>query len=468
MIKLLYNQKNDVCKTLCLTLLFLCIAFTLTAQTKSNGNGKDQKKELENKKKKINEEINEINEMLNATKANKKNSLGNLLTLNMKLDKRQELIAAINAEIVQLNKKINLTEGEINQLKTDLQKLKAEYARMIISAQRQQDAYSRLMFIFSASNFNQALMRLKYLQQYSVYRKKQADEIVNTQNSLSAKLNELKESKHEKNVLLGNEVAEKDSLNAEKAEQEIVLNELQQKEKDLKVRLERKKQQEIELQLSIKKLIAEEIKRKAEEMAKAEAAAKKAKEEKEKLANNTKKNKEKTKEKEIAKTNDSKEKIKETPTYPELSEEAEALSNDFANNRGKLPWPITKGIICEPYGEHEHPAIKGFMMMNNGVEICSSKGSQARAIFDGEVTSVAVSPTGGKLVIIRHGEYLSVYTNLADVQVKVGEKVKLKQIIGTVLNDEDETKAAMNFQIWKGQKTMDPEGWLYKGINSKF
>lgn len=464
MIRLLYNQKNNASKIRCLALLFLCITLALPAQTKPTG--KDPKKDLENKKKKINEEINEINEMLNATKANKKNSLGNLLTLNMKLDKRQELIAAINAEIVQLNKKINLTDGEINQLKANLEKLKAEYVRMIISAQRQQDAYSRLMFIFSAGNFNQALMRLKYLQQYSVYRKKQANEIVNTQNSLTVKLNELKESKHEKNVLLGNEVAEKDSLNAEKAEQELVLTELQQKEKDLKVRLERKKQQEIELQLAIKKLIADEIKRKAEEMAKAEAAAKKAKEEKEKLANNNKKSKEKNKE--IAKTNDSKEKMKETPTYPELSEEAEALSNDFANNRGKLPWPITKGIICEPYGEHEHPAIKGFMMMNNGVEICSSKGSQARAIFDGEVTSVAVAPTGGKLVIIRHGEYLSVYTNLADVQVKVGEKVKLKQTIGTVLSDEDETKAAMNFQIWKGQKTMDPSGWLYNGVNGKF
>jgi septal ring factor EnvC (AmiA/AmiB activator) len=460
MIRLLYNQRNNASRALCLA-LFLCITFSLPAQTKTNGNGKDPKKDLENKKKKINEEINEINEMLNATKANKKNSLGNLLTLNMKLDKRQELIAAINAEIVQLNKKINLTETEIDQLKANLQKLKAEYARMIISAQRQQDAYSRLMFIFSAGNFNQALMRLKYLQQYSVYRKKQADEIVNTQNLLSVKLGELKESKHEKNVLLGNEVAEKDSLNQEKAEQELVLTELQQKEKDLKTRLERKKQQEVELQLAIKKLIADEIKRKAEEMARAEAAAKKAKDEAAKLANNKKEKKNKVKE--PGKTNDSKENIKETPTYPELSEEAEALSNDFANNRGKLPWPITKGIICEPYGEHEHPAIKGFMMMNNGVEICSSKGSQARAIFDGEVTSVAVSPTGGKLVIIRHGEYLSVYTNLADVQVKVGEKVKLKQTLGTVLSDEDETKAAMNFQIWKGQKTMDPSGWLYKG-----
>lgn len=459
--KLLYNQKNNAIGSLRLLAFFLCITFILPAQTKTNG--KDPKKDLELKKKKLNEEINEINEMLNATKNNKKNSLGNLLTLNMKLDKRQELIAAINAEIAQINKKINFTETEIGSLKANLTKLKTEYARMIVSAQRQQDAYSRLMFIFSAGSFNQALMRVKYLQQYSVYRKKQADEIVNTQNILTVKLGELKGSKHEKNVLLGNEEAEKDSLNVEKAEQELVLNELQQKEKDLKGKLERKKQESVELQLAIKKLIADEIKRKAEEArkkAEEELAAKKAKEAKDKLANTKDK---KNKEKDIAKTNDSKDKIKETPNYPELSEEAEALSNDFANNRGKLPWPMTKGIICEPYGEHEHPAIKGFMMMNNGVEICSGKGATARAIFDGEVTSVAVSPTGGKLVIIRHGEYLSVYTNLSDVQVKVGEKVKLKQQLGTVLSDEDETKAAMNFQIWKGQKTMDPSGWLYKG-----
>ncbi|MDZ4663472.1 MAG: peptidoglycan DD-metalloendopeptidase family protein [Bacteroidota bacterium] len=440
-------------------LFFLCLSLTLPAQTKTT---KDPKKDLENKKKKINEEINEINAMLNATKANKKNSLGNLLTLNMKLDKRQELIAAINAEIAQLNKKINFTEAEIDHLRSNLEKLKAEYARMIISAQRQQDAHSRLMFLFSSGSFNQALMRLKYLQQYSVYRKKQADEIVATQSQLQTMLIALKESKHEKNVLLGNEEAEKDSLNEEKAEQEIVLNGLQQKEKDLKTKLERKKQESVELQLAIKKLIADEIRRKAEEASKEALVAKKAKEEKDKLEKG--KNKEKNvKVKEIAKTNDSKEKIKETPTYPELNEEAEALSNDFANNRGKLPWPMTKGIICEPYGEHEHPAIKGFMMMNNGVEICSGKGATARAIFDGEVTSVAVSPTGGKLVIIRHGEYLSVYTNLSDVQVKVGEKVKLKQSLGTVMMDDDETKAAMNFQIWKGQKTMDPSGWLYKG-----
>jgi len=171
MIKLLYSQRSKAFGPIRLALLFLCITLSVPAQTKSNGKGKDTQKDLEQKKKKINEEINEINEMLNTTKANKKNSLGNLLTLNMRLDKRKELIAAINAEIVQLNKKINLTEGEINSLKANLDKLKSEYARMILSAQRQQDTYSRLMFIFSSTSFNQALMRIKYLQQYSVYRK---------------------------------------------------------------------------------------------------------------------------------------------------------------------------------------------------------------------------------------------------------------------------------------------------------
>lgn len=459
--KRLRYRKNNLSPIILACLFFLFLSNPLTSQNNNS------KKDLELKKKKINEEINEINAMLKSTKASKKTSLGNLVSLNMKLEKRQELISAINAEINMLTKNIAATEQDITQLQNNLNKLKAEYARMIVSAQRQQDTYSRLMFLFSASNFNQALMRLKYLQQYSVYRKKQADEITSTQTQLKVKLDELNESRDEKNRLLGNEVAEKDSLSKERAEQEVVLNDLQKKEKELKTNLERKKQEGIQLQLAIKRLIEEEIKRKAEEAAKAKAevAAKKAKEEKEKKEKEKKqnKNKEEVVVVEPKKTNDAREKIKEPPQYPELSDEATALSNDFANNRGKLPWPISKGIVCEPYGEHEHPAIKGFMMMNNGIEICSSKNAMARCIFDGEVTSVAVAPTGGKLVIIRHGEYLSVYTNLSDVNVKVGEKVKIKQTIGVVMSDEDETKSAMNFQIWKGQKTMDPSGWLFKG-----
>lgn len=441
-----------------LLLAVLC-SFVFVSPLWSQGNSKNSKRTLEDKKKRINEEIKQINAMLNETKANKKSSIGALVNINMKLQKRQELINTINAQIADLNRDIQRNENESLQLKLNLEKLKKEYAQMIVFAQRNQDAYSVLMYIFAAESFNQAYSRLKYVQQYSEFRKKQAIEIINTQTSLLAKLNELKLQRQEKNALLGNEQLEKRHLSGEKQQQEQVLTDLQKKEKQLKAELEKKKEDAVQLQLTIKRMIAADIKRKAEEAAKAEAArvaaAKKARE---------------AKEREIKKKTEAGQKpVPEKPepappeksTLPEMSEEAIALSADFSNNRGKLPWPVAKGVICETYGEHEHPAIKGFMMFNNGLEICATKGTQARAVFEGEVTSIAVSPTGGNLVIIRHGEYLSVYCNLGEIFVKTGQKVNVKQAIGTVLYNEEEDKTSMNLQIWKGQKTMDPGGWLF-------
>jgi len=458
-------MKQSLYKKNKLALIFaLLFSFVLVPQLQSQSGTKNSKKDLENKKKRINDEISEINSMLSETKASKKSSIGALVNINMKLEKRQDLINTINAEIIEINRDIKESEKQTEQLKANLEKLKSDYARMIIFAQRNQDAYSKIMFVFAAENFNQAYARLKYMQQYSEFRKKQAAEIITTQTLLLAKLKELKEQRHEKNVLLGNEEEEKINLSSEKQEQEQVLTELQKKEKELKVQLDKKKQDAVELQLAIKKLIEAEIKRKLEESAKAEAAAiasKKAKEEKENKTKLVMVKTTKEKEKVIVDDVKPEKEKKENLFMPALTEETEALSTDFSNNRGKLPWPVGKGVICETYGEHEHPAIKGFMMFNNGVEICATKGTQARAVFEGEVTGIAVSPTGGKLVIIRHGEYLSVYSNITDVTVKTGQKVTLKQIIGTVAHDEEEGKTSMNLQIWKGQKTMDPSGWLY-------
>ncbi len=439
----LYKLKNSSSIRPIGVLVVFCLMFfsQVISQTKPLQN----KQTLENKKKKLNDEINEINSLLNETKVGKKTSLNQLVAINTKITIREELINTIVAEIHQLNREIKQNEKGIAKLKENLEKLKSDYARMIYFAQRNQDSYSRLVFIFASGDFNQAYMRLKYFQQYSQFRKQQAAEIINAQTLLLVKINELKDKRHEKNVLLGNEEEERGTLTKEKQDQEIVLTELQKKEKDLKEELDKKKRDAENLQIAIKKLIMEEIKRKAEEAAKAEAETNAAK---------------KTTNKKTNKTKDLKDIKKITPVIPELSEEAVELSNDFANNRGKLPWPVTKGYICEEYGEHEHPAIKGFMMFNNGIEICSSMGSQARAVFEGEVTAISISPTGGKLVIIRHGEYLSVYSNLGDISVKTGEKVSLKQNIGTVLHNEDEGKSSMNLQIWKGQKTMDPAQWL--------
>jgi septal ring factor EnvC (AmiA/AmiB activator) len=430
-------------------ILFLLLA--VNTQLSSQVTPKHNKQTLENKKKKLNEEINEINSLLSETKAIKKTSLNQLVAINKKISIREELISTINVEINQLNREIKQNEKEITKLKENLDKLKAEYARLIYFAQRNRDSYSRLVFIFASGDFNQAYLRLKYFQQYSQFRKKQAVEIVSAQAVITEKVNELKEKRHEKNLLLGNEEEEKGSLTKERQDQEVVLSDLQKKEKELKSELEKKKRDAENLQLAIKKLIEIEIKKKAEEAMKAEAAALAAKKAAEKKTSKGKETKEETK---VVKE------VKKESGIPELSEEAVELSNDFANNRGKLPWPVTKGYICEQYGEHEHPAIKGFMMFNNGIEICTSMGSQARAVFAGEVTGIAVSPTGGKLVIIRHGEYLSVYSNLGDVVVKSGEKISVKQVIGTILHNDDEGKSSVNLQIWKGQKTMDPSGWL--------
>lgn len=433
-------------------LVFLCLMASTSVYSQKATT--QNKQSLENKKKKLNEEINEINSLLSETKASKKTSLNQLVAINKKISIREELISTIVAEIQQLNKEIKQNEREITKLQENLKRLKDEYARMIYFAQRNRDSYSRLVFIFASGDFNQAYLRLKYFQQYSQFRKKQANEIVAAQKILNEKIEELKSKKHEKDLLLGNEEEEKVNLTKEREGQEVVLTELQKKERQLKEELQKKKRDAENLQLAIKRLIEAEIKRKAEEAAKeaaAAAAAKKAAEKKAVKPKNVKE--EKVEVKEVKE-------VKKDATMPELSDEAVELSNDFANNRGKLPWPVTKGYICEQYGEHEHPAIKGFMMFNNGVEICSSMGAQARAVFAGEVTGIAVSPTGGKLVIIRHGEYLSVYSNLGDVLVKTGDKVAVKQPLGTILHNEDEGKSSINLQIWKGQKTMDPSGWL--------
>lgn len=441
-------KKRVVSKGIYFIFFFIGLQLATIAQTKTQ---QPSQKDLLNKKNRLNDDIKQLNSQLNQTKASKKSQINTIVVINTKLKIREELIGTINSELNQITESITQNLAEVNSLKNNLQKLKAEYAKMIYFAQRNQDSYTKIMFLFSSGNFNQAYMRMKYFQQYATFRKKQALEIVSTQTIIEKKLIELEGNRHQKNVLLGNEEEEKHQLDSEKQQQEIVLNELQKQEKQIKTELEKKKRDAENLQIAIKKLIEAEIKRKLNESAKI-AAEKMAKAEK-------KSNDKKTITESKAKTETKSVAVK---TYaPELTAEAEALGADFSSNRGKLPWPVAKGVICQKYGEYEHPAIKGFIMNNNGVEICASKGSQARAVFSGEITSIAISPTGGKLIIIRHGEYLSVYMNIGEVFVKQGDKVNIKQVIGTI-QDED-GKTSMNLQIWKGQKTMDPSGWLFNG-----
>lgn len=384
---------------------------------------KQTKKDLENKKKQLQEEIDNTNQLLQETKKNKKLSLNQLVMLNKKISAREELINTINGEISVLNKQINENNESIKGLQNDLDKLKKEYAQMIYYAYKNQDAYNRLMFVFAAKDFEQAYMRLKYLQQYSDYRHKQAEAIVNTQKNLNAKVQELEVRKTDKRVLLTNEETEKQNLTSEKSEKEEVFSQLQQQESKLKKDLEKKKQDAQKLQLAIQRIIEKELE----------------KAQKEAVTQN-----------------------KPKPAKLVLTPESQQLSNSFASNKGKLPWPVAKGVISEHFGVHPHPLMKNVDVNNNGVDITTTNGSLSRAVFDGEVKGVVNMPGAGQFVLIRHGEFLTVYANLKDVYVKVGDQVKTKQNLGSILYDDDDSKTVMHFEVWKGQSKMDPEDWLYR------
>lgn len=437
-------NKPGAPKRILLTLMFLlCLPFAWAQ--------KHNQKDLENKKKKLKEEINTINDLLYDTKTSKKISMNHVAILNKKISVREELISTINYEIRLINKEVNENQAVINNLKKTLEKLKQDYAAMIYFDYRNKDEYSKLMFLFAADNFNQAYQRFKYSQQIAEYRRKKANSIMETQNEISQKINELNKRKEDKKQLLTSEEQEKSDLAKEKTEQEDNLVQLQEKEKDLKKNLEDKKEEIAKLNAAIKKLIQEEIKRQQEEERKKLLATAKRKEEREK----------KLKESKNAKKVAAENKALEAAELAE-TREAEQLSEDFSSNKGKLPWPVAKGVITIGFGEQEHPTIKGFMINNNGVEIATAKGSSARAVFAGVVTGITTVPGIGKIVILRHGEYLSVYSNLNEVFVKEGEKISLKQTIGSVSYDADDNRTAMNFQIWKGQKILNPEEWLYK------
>lgn len=406
--------------------LFLVLMLFFTA---SQTGFAQNKNELEEKKKELQKEISLTNKLLNETKKNKELTLDEVLKLKSKISLRVELISAIDQEIRFVNKQINRNQDVILSLQKDLEKLKQEYAKMIYYAFKNKSTYNKIMFVFSSSSFNQAYKRLKYIQQYSEYRKKQGAAIVETQRELIAKIAELEKSKQEKSSLLSLEQQEKQKLAVEQAEQETNVKKLQSKEQELRSDLNKKQEAERKLQKAIERIIEEEI-RKAREAA--------------------------------AKANKGSSTTSESKTSFPMTPEALKLSNSFASNKGSLPWPVAEGIITDRFGQHPHPVLSGIIINNNGIDISTTKGAIARAIFDGEVSSVAIIPGGGKVVMIRHGEYLSVYSYLSEVYVNKGDKISTKQHLGTLISEPDKAKTNVHLEIWKGMTKLNPEYWIFR------
>lgn len=393
---------------------FICFTFNAISQNK--------KEKLQKEKSKIEKDIAYTNKLLNETKKNTQASLNQVIILKSKIEKREKLITNINSEIYDLDQNILNNISIIQKLTQDLKNLKDDYAKMIYFAYKNKSSYDKLMFIFASKDFNQAYLRLKYLQQYSENRKKQAENIINTKLLILKKVNELEAIRSGKKILLGSKEKEKRNLASEKEEKDQTIAKLKQKEKELLKTLKDKEEAAKKLQKAIEDVIAEEIR----------LAAEKAK----------KKGKTSTK-------------GKITLTPDEVK-----LSSSFNNNKGKLPWPSEKGIVSITFGEHPHPILPGIKTKNNGIDISTNEGSYARTIFDGVVTRVFSIPGSNQAVIVRHGDYFTVYSNLDLVLVKMGDNIKTKQNIGVVHTNSDEGKTELHLEIWNGRNILNPLDWL--------
>jgi murein hydrolase activator len=374
------------------------------------------KSELEKKKKKTQDEINYTNKLLKETKENQKAYYNNLLLINKNIDSRRELIDGISAEVNYTNSRIEETQLIIEMMQEDIEVLKKDYAEMIRVAWKNQNNYNSLMYILASENLNQTYLRMKYMQQLAAFRKKQFMAINSLKAILEIQIKELNEAKISKSVLLDEEKKEEQNLNSEKQEQEKTLNTLKGKEQELKRKLQEQQTQMAQVQREIEKLIAEEAKRTSGSA---------------------------------------------TGKY-ELTPAEKIVSTNFGNNKGSLPWPVERGVIVSSFGKQNHPVLANVEIDNKGLDISTTAGSDARAVFDGEVRKVFSVPGAQSAVIIRHGEYLSVYTQLDNIYVSVGENVVSKQAIGKIHTDPTENKTILHFEIWKGSVVTNPSGWLAK------
>ncbi|MGZ3926658.1 MAG: murein hydrolase activator EnvC family protein, partial [Mucilaginibacter sp.] len=375
--------------------------------------------ELKQRKAKYNEELEKLNREYEETANNKKSTLKQLSLLKAQINLREDKINTINSEVRLLDNQISESNSTVHSLQNQLDMLKKQYAGMILFAYRNQSSYNKLMFIFASKDFNQSYKRLKYLQQFGSYRERQAQYIEGTEKDLHVKINELDNTKKQKSTLLVDQVKEKQTLGKQKNDQAKVVadlskqqGQLKEQQRDLQRKIAKTNQ---EINAAIRREIAE-VRRKAEEEA-AKAA---------KLANaaNADNKNVTTPKKAITKRPSDSEVLNATP-------EAAKLSNDFLGNRGRLPWPVTNGVVIQGFGRF---TIENINSENDGIDIKTNSDAPVRAVFEGKVKRI-INIYGSYSVIVNHGEYYTVYSNLKSVNVAAGQSVGTKQNIGTVANE---------------------------------
>ena len=380
-------------------LIFFVLSFSVNAQK--------TKSQLQKEKQESLEKIKEVEKIIGETSTKKKNSVGELSALNERIEVQENLIKSIKGELSFLDSEIMENNDIINALEDDLDKLKKEYIAMLFVAQKVSNSTTRLTFLFSAKSFDQLIMRLRYLEQYGETRKLQADQIVKVQGELSGQVKEIRARREEKNKLLSQGVTENEKLAKLKKKQSSLVRSLEREEKKLKRDLAETKKLVARLDKLIEDLIREEMERAA-----------RAK-----------------------------------------SGESETLSSSFEENRSKFTWPVSSGFVSQKFGRQNHPVLKGIVQQNNGVNIQTKENEKVKSIFEGEVRRVAFIQGLGSTVIIKHGEYLTVYAGLNEVFVRTGQKVVTNQEIGKIFSNQ-EGVSELRFQIFKNTTALDPQVWL--------
>jgi septal ring factor EnvC (AmiA/AmiB activator) len=420
-------KKKQLMSKPILTFLFFCFATSMWGQL-------SKQEQLEERKAKIQEEIQEKQELLNSMKNKEKTVVSQLLIQRDKINLKEKLIKTTEKQTKLLNDDIYTNQLKINQLNKDLEKLRLDYAEMIRKSYKSRSEQSRAMFLLSSDNFLQAYKRAQYMKQYANYRKSQGEELKSKTQKLNKATEEIKVQKTEKEKLLQEKEKEKKQLETERQVQEKIAKQIQKDKRGIVSDIKKRQQETKKIDAQIQKLIRDAIAEANRKTAKSSASSSKSSEEKKAIENSVN--------------------IVLTP-------EGKIISNNFKANKGRLPWPVEKGTVTLGYGQQPHPVFKTLTVYNSGIEITTENGASARAVFDGEVSQVQLTSPQKKTVIIKHGDFFTIYNNLSSVSVREGDKVSASESIGKIRTDGD-GKTVLKFMISQNTTSFNPAPWLSK------
>ncbi len=376
----------------------------------------NESNQLKVRRQKLEDEIEYTNKLLSGVAKNKKSTLYELQLIDSRITKRDELIATLKREIYLLDEKIARTNNTLKKLNEDIKALKKEYAQIAYYLYRNNSAFNKLIFLFSADDLNQAYQRLRYMEEMSAFVRKQAEALKKKEEKQAIQLKKFTGEKNAKKKLLSKQSDEMARLELEQKRKNQIRKQLAGKEKKLRARLYSKQRAARKLTRQIENIIARET----------APVRKKGK----------------------------------TVSY-KLTPQEQRLSNSFVASKGKLPWPVDRGVISETFGVHNHPVLKHVKIKNNGVDIATAAGKNARSVFEGKVVSVMHITNTNIAVIIKHGAYFSVYSDLETVYVTKNETVKAKEVLGKI-HTNLQGKTELHFEVWKGKVLQNPAYWLSK------